>query len=164
MKREDFFARVSSQLDRAGPRVARLANPSPELTAIPPLAPAQLAQRFIAELERVGGAVHTCASTTELESALLDFTRAAGARRLVSFGKSTFGSFGFERLWRELAVEAWEGGGEDRAVRFRAAAADADIGLSIADLGVAATGTLFFWWQPIARAPSRSCRARTSPS
>jgi L-lactate dehydrogenase complex protein LldG len=145
MNRETFFARVSAQLDRAGARLARR-EPAP-LPAAEAVGSALIA-RFCRELEQVGGCVHVHSSLAELELALIEFAQTSGARSLVSFGKSAFEPWRLERLWRELPITAWERGGEDCAVNFRARAADADIGLSIAELGVASSGSLLFSCAP----------------
>jgi len=146
MKREDFLARVAAQLDRAGPRIQR--RETPHATPTPAHSREQLVQRFSTELEKVGGAVQLHASAAQLELALIEFARASGARRMVSFGKRCFEQLGFDRLWRELPLNAWERGDAGCAQEFRAAAADADIGLSIAELGLAATGSMLFACAP----------------
>jgi len=146
MKREEFLARVSAQLDRAGPRAA-LRRDLGSAQAVE-VSREQLVQRFCSELERLGGAVQVHGRAAEIESALIEFARSSGARRLVSFGKRNFEHLGFENIWRELPVSAWERGDAGCAEKFRAAAAAADIGLSTAELGIAATGSLFFSSDP----------------
>ncbi|MEO6708496.1 MAG: LUD domain-containing protein, partial [Planctomycetota bacterium] len=143
--REEFMSRVSQRLGR-GPQ-ARLEAVKRSWT--PPLDPSPLARnelvaQFCSELAKVGGAVQVCASKAELETRLIDFVRDSLARQVVSFSKRSFALFEFERIWSDLPITAWERGSEGAAEAFRARVAAADVGLAIADLGVAATGSMLF--------------------
>lgn len=139
------MARVSTQLGRARSTAVTdaistgISPPRPQSTT-----QADLIAQFTSELAKVGGATQHARSSAELELALIEFIQASGARNLVGFGKSTFARFGFERLWREFPAHCWERGSEGCAANFRARVAAADIGLSIADLGVAASGSMLF--------------------
>ena len=145
MKREDFMARVAQQLGRgrgaSDASVPRAWDPPVETAAIPC---AELVARFSAELAKIGGATQVCSSNADLEAKLIEFVRSSGARRVVGFDRRTFAPFELERAWRELPLTTWESAPGDAAEKFRARVAAADIGLSIADLGVAATGSLLF--------------------
>jgi len=141
MKRADFMATIRARLGRENP------VPPPDVSTArsqPKSARPELVARFGAELSRVGGALHTVASHAALESALIDFARASEMRSAVGFGKTCFERFAFDRLWREVSISCWERGSESCAANFRARCAAADIGFSIADLGVAASGSMLF--------------------
>lgn len=141
MKREDFIATIRARLGRG------IAEPVPEhLSSRSPTkrSRAELVLCFGAELSRVGGALHRVTSTAALESALIDFARAFEVRSGVGFGKSCFERFELARLWREVAISCWERGSESCGASFRARCAAADIGISVADLGVAASGSMLF--------------------
>ncbi|HUR27016.1 MAG TPA: LUD domain-containing protein [Planctomycetota bacterium] len=105
---------------------------------------AELVAQFCSELAKIGGAAHVARSKLELERLLIDFVHASGARQLVSFAPQEFEPFECSRIWSELPIRAWEQGMEENAREFRARAAAADIGLTIADLAIAATGSLLF--------------------
>ena len=145
MTRETFMARGSTRLGRAR---APAPSQSPAANVAARRAPlstrAELLAQFSLELAKVGGAVHAVRSNSALELGLMEFVHSTGGRKLVGFGKSNFERFGFDRLWRELDVSCWERGDEGCAAKFRARAAAADIGLSIADLGVASSGSMLF--------------------
>ena len=149
MRRADFMARVAQRLGRSAEapagHVQRSWTPALETA---PQTRAELVARFGDELAKIGGAVHVARSNAELETQLIDFVHDAGARQIVSFGQRTFAPFEFERIWHELPITAWERGSEAVAATFRAQVAAADIGLSIADLGVAATGSMLFRSSP----------------
>lgn len=145
MNREAFFARISTRLGSA--RASTIDERAPARPASATQAGAQRAEliaRFSAELTALGGAVQAVRSNGALELALIEFVHSTGARRLVGFGKSNFERFGFERLWRTVEISCWERGGDGCDAQFRARVAEADLGLSIADLGVASSGSMLF--------------------
>ncbi len=145
MKREDFMSRVAQRLGRgANAQISGVSRSWAPALESSPATQAELVAGFCTELAKIGGAVHVSSSKFDLESRLIDFLRDSGARELVSFAKRTFEPFEFDRIWREFKVTTWERGSEDTAEKFRARVAAADVGLSVADLGVAATGSMLF--------------------
>ncbi|HUR28109.1 MAG TPA: LUD domain-containing protein [Planctomycetota bacterium] len=105
---------------------------------------AELVTEFCSELAKIGGAARVARSKAELEELLVDFLKTSGARQLVGFSQREFEPFELSRALHELPITAWEPGTEEYARCFRAQAAAADIGLTVADLAVAATGSLLF--------------------
>jgi L-lactate dehydrogenase complex protein LldG len=99
-----------------------------------------LADRFQAELQRVGGVVVRCASARELEDQLFAVIGDTKAETIVSWSRSELASFPLERLWSSRSCTPWEHA-SDRA-SFRERAARADIGLTGADVAVASTGSI----------------------
>jgi len=53
-----------------------------------------------------------------------------------------FSRWGIDWVWEEAGCEVWSGGGEREAARFRAFAAEADVGVTTVDFAIAETGTL----------------------
>src|SRR5688572_9932786 len=142
MDRAAFLEQIRTRLGRSAAAGApvrddRPAPPSPETSAA-----GHLAKRVQTELARVSGAAQRCASPEELEARLIAFLHDSGVRSLVGFDRPAFEGLHLARLAREVPAVAWQGGGEIEAAGFRARVAAADAGLSIADLGVAATGSL----------------------
>lgn len=152
MRREEFFARIAARL---GPRSEEHAadslatgEPSSRATREPssprttgdsaPSSRGELAARFERELARVGGAVRRVDGPAGLAAEITRFLEESGARTLVAFERAAFAGLGLEALLDSPALAT------PSAPDFRARAAAADAGLSIADLGVAASGSMLF--------------------
>lgn len=101
-----------------------------------------LVDRFQLELEKVGGITQRCSSTSEVEERLLALIAETKAESLVSWSRAELAGWQLERLWSTNACTSWEGGDERERTIFRARAAQADIGLTSADLAIANTGSL----------------------
>jgi L-lactate dehydrogenase complex protein LldG len=101
-----------------------------------------LVDRFQLELEKVGGIVIRCSSADEVEERLLALIAETKAETLVSWSRSELARWNLERMWGTNACTAWEGGDERERSTFRERAAEADIGLTTADLAIANTGSL----------------------
>lgn len=109
-----------------------------------------LAARFSAELEAVGGAVRHVASAAEARRALEAILAEQGPRALAAYAPEELASWELAELLSAERAEVWRGGDERAAAAFRARVAQCSVGLTSAELGVAATGTLV-----LACAPSR---------
>ena len=66
-----------------------------------------LADRFQAELQRVGGVVVRCASARELEDQLFAVIGDTKAETIVSWSRSELASFPLERLWSSRSCTPW---------------------------------------------------------
>lgn len=146
MKREEFLGRVAARLARSH----RSAQPRETRDARGPAwarARADASDRFAAELQRVGGALVVCDSPRTLEARLLDFLVESDARTAVAFARRSFDPLDFAAIDAQLRVVT-PGRADDRGESFRRAAAHADVGLTVADLGVAASGSLLFLTEP----------------
>jgi L-lactate dehydrogenase complex protein LldG len=146
MKRELFLDAIAAKLGRkrgAAPGTREVRGVGDAYRERPlGTDPRALVDRFQSELERVGGIVARCASTSEVEERLLALIAETKAESLVSWSRSELASWPLERLWRTDACTPWEGGDERERARFRDRAARAHIGITTADLAIANTGSL----------------------
>jgi L-lactate dehydrogenase complex protein LldG len=152
--REEFFARIRGEMRRASGLFAATVAERPkhpgsaaealrrELSERWP----QTLERFQQEFERVGGVFHRVASIGDVPRAVGDIARERGARRLVSWHPAALGADLGVALGAEgIASEAMPSGALDEAAereRLRARIAEADLGLTGADLAIGETGTL----------------------
>lgn len=140
MKREAFMRRVAARLADL-PREGN-ERPVDARRAPPAAADAGLAARFETELARVGGSVIACASEAELALHVGRFLRESGAHSLAAFGRASFSPAILDGLASGFEITTPEMPG------FLGRVTRADVGLSVADLGVAASGSLLFLAAP----------------
>ena len=105
----------------------------------------QTLERFRAEFERVAGVFHRVPTAADVPAALERICRERGARRVVSWPSEELGvaiapvlgaaGIAVESMPRDVPPDA-------ERLRIRAVIADADVGVTGADLAVAETGTL----------------------
>lgn len=134
MERETFLDRVRTCLERGG---GALPRPAPHRPPAPPPRDERV-ERFVRELEAVGGVVHRAASASEAREAILGLLHQSSARRVIRDASP---------ILEELALDGFEvtvADFDDEASRgpLRDAAFAADVGVTSADFGVAETGTL----------------------
>ncbi len=147
MKREQFLGRVRARLAAAPDAQREVSRPAPGSAADARGAAdsdsRELAARFAAELSRVGGALIPCADSAEAASKLEDFLGESGARSLAAFERPCFAGLPLDALWGRYEVVTPSSHRD-----FRARVPQVDVGLSVADLGVAASGSLLFLAAP----------------
>ena len=140
MTAEEFLAHIARQLGRPTP-----ALPARDVVGAPPFYPGAhagpLAERFAAELTRVGGVVHRCVASAAADTVRRVLEQLA-ARRVVAYAPVEFAGLGLDALWPGLAVTTPE------APDFRARAALADVGITTVDAAVAETGSLLLGAAP----------------
>ena len=152
MEREPFLQNIARRLGRA--RLTRAPERAhrgvPEFHRAAPLEPAEasaaattdLAQRFAEELTRVGGEVVLVpdlrALRVELERVLARF----GARRIVTWSRAELADFELDWLFFEHGARAFGDEGLSREADLRAAALNADVGITAVDFAVALSGSL----------------------
>ena len=105
----------------------------------------QTLERFRAEFERVGGVFHRVPTAADVPPALERICRERGARRLVAWPADALGVAIAPALGAAgIAVESMPHAvpPEAERLRIRSVIADADVGVTGADLAVAETGTL----------------------
>ena len=105
----------------------------------------QTLERFRAEFEHVAGVFHRVPTAADVPAALERICRERGARRLVAWSPEELGvalapvlgaaGIAVESMPRDVPPDA-------ERLRIRAAVAEADVGVTGADLAVAETGTL----------------------
>jgi L-lactate utilization protein LutC len=153
--REAFLARVRGGLARTDGAAASPAaappTPAPPGTAAPregagPEWPALLA-RFRQEAERVGTVCHRAATLADATALVLGLARERGAGRVAAWARGPLGpAAGVSAGLAAAGLEVLEAAAEERSAAERAGARDflarADLGLTTADLVIAATGSL----------------------
>ncbi len=105
----------------------------------------QTLERFRAEFERVAGVFHRVPTAADVPAALERICRAAAARRVVAWSADELGVAVAPALDAAgISVESMPRGGvsDTERGRLRAVIAEADLGVTGADLAVAETGTL----------------------
>jgi L-lactate dehydrogenase complex protein LldG len=141
MNAAEFLARIAQRLGRATPTTLplRSVRGSPAFHH-EPLA-GDLAERFTAELVRVGGFVHR-ARRPAIESTLLALLDQLQAQTLVAYAPDEFAGFGLARLWHRPHLAT------PTSADFRNHAAQADVGITTVDAAIAETGTLLLTTAP----------------
>ena len=102
-------------------------------------------ERFRREFEGVGGVFHTARAARDVPGVVASIARDRGLSRLVAWHPSALGadfSDGFVREGLRVEVMPADEVADVERQRLRAAAADADLGVTGVDLAVAETGTL----------------------
>jgi len=105
----------------------------------------QMLERFRAEFERVAGVFHRVSSVAEVPAALERICRERDARRVVAWSPQELGVAIAPALGAAgIAVEEmpWDVPPESERRRLRGVIAEADLGVTGADLAIAETGTL----------------------
>jgi L-lactate dehydrogenase complex protein LldG len=105
----------------------------------------QTLERFRTEFERVAGIFHRVPTATEVPIALERICRERAVRRLVTWPAEELGvAIGPSLVAAGISVESMPRAavGEAESRRLRGIVADADLGVTGADLAVAETGTL----------------------
>lgn len=146
MNRDEFLGRVAARLSRSR-RTLESRSAGVSRKVAPARARDEASARFAAELARVGGSLVPCDGPRALEASLLDFLVESDARTAVAFARRCFVPLDFATIDAQLRVVS-PTRAEDRGEAFRSAAAHADVGLTIADLGIAASGSLLFLTDP----------------
>jgi L-lactate dehydrogenase complex protein LldG len=132
--KEEFLASIRSALGRAGQPVAQLQPFSPLAAAH-----GDLVERFLAELERVGGRLIRAHSPQQLKGHLRQLVK-PGAAVAMSDGEP-LGRLGLKELIEELGARLILSAAGTPSERKKALLG-ADIGITAADYAIADTGTL----------------------
>ena len=147
MERDAFLARVRAALATPS-RVAVAEVPPPPRPGRP--GADVLVARLARELEEVGGVVHRANSPGEARDLVLEILARVDARRLLRGAtplvERVAGEGGLDEALLAASIERTVAGplvrGEGERARLRAAAFEADVGLTSAEWAVAETGTL----------------------
>ena len=143
-----FLARVRASREAGGGRRV----PAPAHTPVAGPAPAgTLRETFVAEARAVEAQVRIVSSEGACREQVLAILDQISARRVVRASTALLESLELdaELSSRGVSVQACDlrlGG--SRRESLRAAASEADVGLSEADYAIAETGTLVFWHRP----------------
>jgi L-lactate dehydrogenase complex protein LldG len=145
MQREPFLAELSQRLGRPRPSMAPMRAYQSAEPCLAQLPAAELEQRFVRELELVGGEVVLARSHDEARGALLaELRRAEVAVTWARSELSRASGLDLTDVWRELGERCHEPASAD----FRATVLRADVGVTGADHALAETGTLVISARP----------------
>jgi L-lactate dehydrogenase complex protein LldG len=147
VERQRFLDNIAWRLGR--PRVASAPARSvfgpPESYVQKPLGSgvSDRAERFKLELEQVGGKVVMASSLADAHALLraeLEFWK---AHRVVSWASAEFEGWSLERIFADVACNCYRPSADaEHHALFRAAALEADVGITAVDFAIANTGTL----------------------
>ncbi len=148
MDRASFLARVRAGVAQGA---AETMPPAPEPYR-PPTPPDgdELIERLVRELESVDGVVHRVASPSAARRAVLALLRERDARRVVVGQTRRLAALELTDALADAGIEVTVAALDGAATReqLRAAAFEADAGITSVDVGVAETGTLALLARP----------------
>ncbi len=138
-ERAELLAAIRRRTRSFRPAAAPDSAWSPQRDAVPPPSAADPIDRFTQELEALGGHVRRVAREQEARDHIVSLATAREVRRVLRWDVPELERLGLEEPLRACGAEvlAWRGLDD-----FRAVAAGAEVGVSLADWAVADTGSV----------------------
>ncbi len=159
MEEQEFLGLISQRLGRPRPAAApaRAILGVPDFHRGPQPAPAEMAERFKAELERVGGKAYLEASPAAASARARELVEAWNPSRVITWARNEFAGWDLEWLWSRPGCLSWDAPPAPGAATKRLFM-EADLGVTAAGWAVAETGSLL-----LPCAPGRPRSASLTP-
>ena len=138
-ERAELLAAIRRRTRSFRPAAAPDSAWSPRRDVAPPPSVADPIDRFTQELQALGGHVRRVADDDQARDHIVSLARAREARRVLRWDVPELERLGLEEPLRACGAEVIPWRGLDD---FRAVAADAEVGVSLADWAVADTGSV----------------------